>query len=163
MEDNNNTLQSQSDSTRTKQRSIKEIFLVGIGFAIIIGGISYVTQQTNYPATDTNQIYDTVEVSEQITLSIDGVYTYKHITISGETTALQVIEQLNESDQQLQLRTKSYGELGILIESMGDNTNGTGNKYWQYTVNDVAPMIGADTYVLKYGDRVVWEFKGSEF
>jgi len=63
----------------------------------------------------------------------------------------------------LQLKSKSYGEMGVLVEAMGDKTNGTDNSYWQYTVNGEAPMIGADSYILVDGDLVEWEFKASEF
>ena len=146
-----------------KQKHIKEIVLVALGIALILGGIAYGIRQSSATPVDTTQIGIEPEISAHITLSVDGLYANKLIPIEKDGTVLQTLERLDAADPLLQLKSKSYGELGILIEAMGGQTNGTDGNYWQYTVNGVAPMIGAGAYILKDGDTVEWRFKPSEF
>ena len=57
---------------------------------------------------------------------------------------------------------KTYPGMGDLITQIGVFTNGSGEKYWQYSVNGRYVPVGADDYVLQQGDTVVWEFKKSQ-
>ncbi|MDC1205578.1 DUF4430 domain-containing protein [Candidatus Pacebacteria bacterium] len=146
-----------------KQEHIKQILLLGLGVAVILAGITYTTGKNRVTPEETTQIELRNEESAQITLSIDGLYSSKTIAVEYEETILQMLEKLNETNPQLQLKSKSYGEMGVLVESMGDKTNGDNNSYWQYTVNGVAPMIGADAHIMKNDDTLKWQFKQSEF
>jgi hypothetical protein len=58
---------------------------------------------------------------------------------------------------------EDYGEMGILIKQIGDNTNGQDNKYWQYEVNDKSPMLSVDNFIPQAGDVITWKFQESEF
>jgi hypothetical protein len=53
--------------------------------------------------------------------------------------------------------------MGVFIESIDEVKNGTENKYWQYWVNGELPMVAADKYRVKSGDRVEWKFAPSPF
>jgi len=129
----------------------------------IFSGITYGIAHTQ-PVINTPTItLSPAPIAQSITLSIDGVYVNKSVPIAAEETVLQVLEELNTTDLQLQLATKSYGEMGTLVESIGTQRNGMENKYWQYTVTDVAPMIGADAYILHGGESIQWQFKASTF
>lgn len=46
-----------------------------------------------------------------------------------------------------------------LVDSINNIASGTDGKYWQYYVNGVAPMIGADKYAIANGDSVTWSFE----
>ena len=46
-----------------------------------------------------------------------------------------------------------------LVDSINGIAGGTNGKYWQYYVNGVAPMIGADKYLVSNGDSVTWSFE----
>ena len=146
-----------------KQKNIREIILAVLGIALILGGITYAIRQSSTTPIETVKVDIRDERSAQITLSIDGLYSQKSISIEKDETILQILEKLNYSDSQLQLKFKSYGDLGVLIEAMGGQTNGADGNYWQYTVNGVAPMVGAGKYNLKNSDTVEWQFKPSEF
>jgi hypothetical protein len=54
-----------------------------------------------------------------------------------------------------------YPGMGDLITGIGGFTNGTGENYWQYTVNGVYMQVGADEYAPKAGDSIVWKFMKS--
>ncbi len=93
-----------------------------------------------------------------ISLSIQGLYTDKQVTITANETLLTLLQTLSTKDPHLQLEVQNYTGLGALITSMGGLTNGTNKNYWQYTVNGVEPQIGASGYILHNGDRVAWQF-----
>jgi hypothetical protein len=59
-------------------------------------------------------------------------------------------------------KSKNY-DSGVFIEKIGDKKNGEEEKYWLYYVNDQMPMVSADKYLLKAGDRVEFKFEKSTF
>lgn len=58
----------------------------------------------------------------------------------------------------LDLEVKNY-DIGVFIEAIGDKRNGQDNKYWLYHVNGEMPMMAADKYMLKSGDKVEFKFE----
>lgn len=95
--------------------------------------------------------------SQTVTLTVEGLYSNKQVTITTDQTVLQVLQSLN-TDPQMRLATKAYSGLGTLVESIAGQTNGTNDEYWQYKVNGVMPQIGADQNKLKAGDAIEWYF-----
>lgn len=116
-----------------------------------------------YPSPDvTIPPQETVQNNEiSVSLSVEGVYESKTVTAHSDETALSLLERLNEEDSQVTLEVKKYSGLGSLVENIGELHNGTDNKYWQYTVNDVMPQIGADKFTLSNGDQIKWFFNTS--
>lgn len=57
--------------------------------------------------------------------------------------------------------SKSYPGMGDLVIGIGGFTNGTGGDYWQYKVNGQYVQTGADGYIPKPGDDILWEFSRS--
>lgn len=98
-----------------------------------------------------------------VTLLIDGLYDGASLPALETETALSLLQRLNAQDSNLQLATKDYPGLGSLVESMNGMINGTDDKYWQYTVNNIMPQVGASAYQLKDGDIIEWRFEKSEF
>jgi hypothetical protein len=46
-----------------------------------------------------------------------------------------------------------------LVDSINNIVGGTDGNYWQYYVNGVCPMVGADKYAVANGDSVTWSFE----
>lgn len=133
--------------------------IVGLlALVVVIAGFFVVTS-SNPPAN--KEGVDDVSL-ETITLSIEGVYDKKSITITEHEMLLKVLERLNTDDPALRMKTKDYPGLGILVEGFGDKINGADDKYWQYKVNGVTPQIGADKYDLHGGEEIEWEFSSFE-
>lgn len=120
---------------------------------------SYTYNVTNNTYTQEDTASSTVEAST-ITLSIEGVYTTTTIPITDGETVLELLSRLNTTNSELGLATQDYGDMGILVTTLGGLMNGTEGKYWQYQVDGAVPMVGADQYALKSGETVIWEFKG---
>jgi hypothetical protein len=51
-------------------------------------------------------------------------------------------------------------EFGTLIKAIGQDTNGTNDQYWTYTVNGEFATVGAAEYQTSAGDRIDWTFSG---
>ncbi|TAK58569.1 DUF4430 domain-containing protein [Patescibacteria group bacterium] len=123
----------------------------------LIGGVSFLINQTKPSPSPVSQIK-----TATISLSVQDVYEGKQVAIAEGETVLRVLEKLNAEDTKLQLSTKTYKGLGVLVEGIGAHKNGTDTKYWQYKVNSVMPQIGADQYILKAGDSIEWFFATSK-
>lgn len=125
---------------------------------VLLAGIALVqNSQTPKQVQTTDQ-----SQTSSISVSIQSLYQSKQVSISAGTTVLQVLQTLNTGDPQMQLSTKEYSGVGVLVTSMHGFENGTDKKYWQYKVNDVMPQVGAGDYKLKNGDRVEWFFGASQ-
>ena len=130
--------------------------VAGVALVLVIGlGFAKWASAPTQPAPQTSQ-------TQTVSLTIEGVYQNKQVTISPDETALQVLQLLNAQDSTLQLSTKDYAGMGTLVDGIHGVTNGTDKKYWQYKVNGVMPEVGAGALQLKSGDSVEWYFAASQ-
>ncbi len=136
--------------------------IIGLGIVIAILAVVFLAAggNNNMATQATGQIS---EPREQAVISVEGVFDERTVVINPGENVLTVLEELNDVEPQLQLTVKEYTGLGVLVEGMNGKINGTDNNYWQYTVNDVMPQVGADTLKLRDGDVVRWYFSQSEF
>lgn len=143
----------------------KYLALSAIVVLAVAGGVFWYTDEVSaptLPAQAVPQTQQAVPQPAQVTLTIEGLYNAKQVAITQGQTVLGVLQMLNAADPKLQLATKEYAGLGTLIVGMHGVTNGTGKKYWQYTVNGVMPQVGAGQLQLKEGDSVDWFFGSSQ-
>lgn len=139
----------------------KNIFLLVI-FLIILTALSWWATtrdsgQLNPSPADQNSLH-------QATLIIDrGEDSPINLPVDFNqgASALDVLGA-KATELALPLETKEY-DFGILIETIGDKTNGDDNKYWTYFVNHEMPMVSADAYELSPGDRLEFKFDESPF
>ncbi len=141
------------------------IFSALVVVVFILGGYLWQKNTAIAPIIPSNNSNVNTELATvNAYLEIEGIYENEVAiqAFSGQTL-LGVMQQLNQSDPTLNLKTQDYPGLGSLVVQMGSWVNGQDNKYWQYKVNGVMPMVGADQYVVQPGDKIKWEFKQSEF
>ncbi len=96
-----------------------------------------------------------------VNVTIEG-YGIAAADVADGDTVLDVLHTIDARDEKLALITKEYAGLGVLVESMGGQVNGTNNEYWQYTVNGIMPQVGADAMHVQNGDTIEWYFGSSE-
>lgn len=137
--------------------------LLLFGIVVVFSSIVFLANdRRDMPAEDYNND-STPSTTEQITLSIDGFYDARVVSVQRDDTLLDVLTTLNESDPALMLSLNEYEGLGTLVTGMAGKQNGDDNRYWQYMVNNELPMVGADAYKLTGGETVKWVFITSEF
>ena len=66
------------------------------------------------------------------------------------------LEQLLDEVQDVAVEESQYGKF---VDAIEGHQNGTDGKYWSFYVNDEMAQVGADTYIQKEGDRVLWKFQ----
>jgi hypothetical protein len=135
--------------------------MVGMGAVVIalLFGVSAIINRNEV----TKEPVQIATQTQTITVTIEGLYSDKNVQISSSETALEILQRLDTQDEEVQLLTREYSGLGVLVESIGGNSNGMNDEYWQYKVNGVMPQIGADKLEIKNGDAIEWYFARSEF
>lgn len=132
------------------------MYVLGIGIAVgasILGIFLY-----NAPTPNTGESTQHQGEINVITITIDGGETFANIPVAAQDTVLDVLNQLHEANEHVDLVTKEYAGIGVLVQSMYGRENGTDNKYWQYTINGIMPQVGADKAKVKAGDSILWQF-----
>jgi hypothetical protein len=139
-------------------------------FLILILTVAYLWQSNRDNTIDNS--------TEEVERSNSGIYEGPHLIINFEFASddireipyqypesqnLFVITQNTVEAHQWGFAWEDYGEMGILIKQIGDNTNGQDNKYWQYEVNGESPMLSVNNFVPQAGDQILWTFQESEF
>ncbi|MFH1207056.1 MAG: DUF4430 domain-containing protein [Patescibacteria group bacterium] len=80
-------------------------------------------------------------------------------------TSGTVLDALTKATQVygLVLDTKDYGEMGVLVNAIGDLSGGQDNKYWSYYVNGQAATVAVDKQIVQPGDAIEFKFEASLF
>lgn len=97
-----------------------------------------------------------------VEISIEGFLASTSLSILSGTNLLDATRDVART-YAIDIHEETYDGLGTLITGFGTTTNGTGNRYWQYTVNGTMPMVGAGALTLSPGDSIRWYFAESEF
>ena len=141
----------------------KYLALSALTVLVVAGGVFLYTDKASAPThSAAPAAQQAVPQIAHVLLSIDGLYNAKQVAITGNETALGVLQEASAGDSQVRLSTKVYAGLGTLVDGLNGIKNGTGKKYWQYKVNGMMPQIGAGQYKLKDGDSIDWFFGSSQ-
>jgi len=135
------------------------IFLVGIEYKSTVREINELNEKIVSSETILR------EFKEKVVYIIDkedGNLLSYQILPAENSTVFSLLEELAKREN-FKIEFTIYPEIGVFVESIDGIRNGTQNKYWQYWVNRELPMVAADNYKVKKGDRVEWKFAPSSF
>jgi len=146
---------------------LKARLIYGSIFAVVILVGGYLWQQNSVvtPTSNNQNAPAQIEITTvSATMEIQGLDEIEQpiVAVEGQTL-LGLMRQMSEQKPTMNVQTQDYEGLGSLVVQIGAWRNGTDEKYWQYTINDEVPMVGADQYVIQNGDSIKWEFKKSDF
>lgn len=121
----------------------------------ILTGLS--TQTVHAPDLDTFTSSETSTAT--VTLMIDfedgNLQTFQNIAWHEGETVYDVLKIASERG--LFVTTKDYGgDMGVFIQAIGGKA-GSGERFWQYWVNNVYGSKGASTSIVKPGDNIEWK------
>jgi len=130
------------------------IFVVGLFFGYLSGKSTAV-----FPAPVAGSSLEELNQTASLMLDFgDGhVKVYSEIPVVAGETLIHLLEKQAKTAK-LDFTVKKYDSLGVLVETIGDKTNGEQNKYWQYWVNNQSMPYGADQYKVQPGDVIEWKF-----
>ncbi len=78
----------------------------------------------------------------------------------GETYAINPLELVKNAAENCGIDYHlTHYSFGDYLDRIGSDT-ASGNNGWMYYVNNVSPSVGADSYLLKAEDTVLWFFSG---
>jgi len=110
------------------------------------------------PASESN-------LSQTFSLMVDfgdgKLETFQDVSF-GEQETLFLAMQKKLGEEKIDFGFKEYEGLGTLITKIGEKENGTGNEYWQYWVNNRHADVGADQYLVRPGNVILWKFSSYE-
>jgi hypothetical protein len=130
--------------------------LIAVGSWIGLSRPSSIEKNINIPREDQKE--------ERVFLTIDdGRGELKNFgsPLIEKMTAFDLLKKIAEGSN-IELKTKSY-EIGVLVESIGDRTNGQEEKYWMYYVNGEMPNIASDKKEINPGDKIEFKFEKPSF
>lgn len=142
---------------------MKLIAKIIIVVVVFVAGFYVGGQQALSPSNGNQEIIQE-EANEEIlaNLMLDfgngQVRTFNDVSLPKDATAFEFLNQTT-SENNLELGSKDFGELGAFVESIGDIKNDvSGDRFWQYWVNNVYAKVGASLYKLNDGDIIEWKF-----
>ena len=104
---------------------------------------------------------DPEKATTLISFSADDLGIYE-AEVKGKMTALSLLQETTDK-LGLALGVKDYGEMGFMVEKIGEKENGDENKYWIYYLNGVSATTSASKLEVRKGDKVEWRFQESNF
>ncbi len=140
--------------------------IIIVAVVLLAGLLLFWNWQTVQKQTKNTVDLEQEKVAEKLTINllVEGLSGLPAtVEFKSGSLLLDLLKELNQNYPTLNLQTKDFGQMGVLVEQLGNYKNGTDGKYWQYFVNGIQPMVGADKYVLQNNDQVEWKFAKSDF
>ncbi len=133
------------------------------GIAIFLAGLSInLPKDFKFDNQTAGQIKETTKTVSVLIDNGNLVKSFTEVKLPVEPNVLTVLKQIT-TENNLRFDYDSSSPMGSFIKQIGDKINGTDNKYWQYWVNGIQPLVAADKFKLSGGEIILWAFTGSEF
>lgn len=88
--------------------------------------------------------------SISVTNADETVTEYK---ITEETTALEAVRKA------AQVETKGEGVSAFVTSINGRKADEAKKEYWAFYINDKPSAVGAGSYTIKNGDKIIWKIE----
>lgn len=139
---------------------MKKLIAVIILAIALLGGGAYAAKITsNSKAITPVSSPSSSQITATIAISDTANATTTTVEAAPSSTLLQAMDALKQSGKiEFTTEASSYG---TMVTAINGQKNGTGGKYWLYSVNGQPGSVGADAYKLQSGDKIIWEFKAS--
>lgn len=134
-----------------------KLFIWGIVICVVGFFFGYIAGQGKNVTNVTGVTSGTGSASIMFDYGDGMVRTYGDLPVAAETTVLDVTKAV-AARENLAIKTKDYGDIGILIEQIGLKKGGDEGKYWQYWVNNVSSQVAVSKLAVKAGDVIEWKF-----
>ncbi len=140
-----------------KYRAQSGILVCGLILGFLLGGAGGLAREKAKPAEKIR------EGPEMAWLVIEkgegpraGGEAWKFASKDGES----LFQAMNifANEEKLEMKTKNFPGLGVMIEELEGRKNGEHGNYWQYWVNEEYAKVGADAYIPQGGDTIEWRF-----
>ncbi len=87
----------------------------------------------------------------------DALRAVPDVSFTEGETLFALLKRVTQQEN-FAFEYKEYEGLGTLITKIGEKENSADGAYWQYWVNNRYAEVGADRYMLKPDDVILWKF-----
>ncbi len=138
-------------------KTIHKIPVVAIALALVV--MSFTGTAMQVPEKSEVWLENSDETSVKMVIIGNGWRIEDNVVACEGDTVFFTLEKITKRNG-LSFKYTPYEQFNsVLVDSIGNDVNGDGDKYWQYYVNDDIPMVGCDQYALSNGDYVEWSFE----
>ena len=128
---------------------------------VVLGliALSFTGTAMQVPAKSEIWLGKTQQTSVTFVIKADGWTLDDQLVAYPGDTVFSLLKR-SSSDHEFALKYTYYETYdATLVDSINNIAGGTDGKYWQYYVNGICPMVGADKYLVNNGDSVTWSFE----
>lgn len=135
------------------------VFLFGVIFGIFLADIGYIPVREKHQS---EVLGERGEISVDLTIDYGNgdIQSFPREKLPAGSTVLDLLRGLQEKG--ILVETRNFPGLGVFIEAIHGVSN-TNSSYWQFWVNGEYSQVGAEQYVLKDGDGVLWKRTSERF
>lgn len=139
---------------------IKTIYKIPVAaLALCLIALSFTGTAMQVPEKSEVWLEDSDQTSVKMVIIGDGWRMEDNIFAYDGETVFSILEEFAQRND-VSLEYTYYESFdSMLINSINNDLNGGGDKYWQYYVNGDIPMVGCDNYDISNGDYVEWRFE----
>ena len=138
-------------------KTIHKIPVLAIAIALIVLSLTGTAMQV--PEKSEVWLENSDETSVKMVIIGDDWMIEDNIVVYNGDTVFSILEKFAKRND-ISFDYTYYKDFdAVLIDSIDNDLNGVGDKYWQYYVNNDIPMVGCDQYFLSNGDYVKWSFE----
>jgi len=128
------------------------LLVIGLITLSFTGTAMKVPQKTEVWVEKSNQTSVQIVIQTDTWTIIDNLVAYE------DETVFSILNRCAEKNS-FSVESTYYEKFdSTIINSINNAISGTDGKYWQYSVNDKLPNVGADKCIIINGDRVIWSF-----
>ncbi|HVQ00436.1 MAG TPA: DUF4430 domain-containing protein [Candidatus Thermoplasmatota archaeon] len=146
----------------TQVQPIKVTSVHKIPVALVVLGLvalSFTGTAMQVPTKSEIWLGKTQQTSVTLVITANGWTLHDQLVAYPGETVFSLLKR-SSSNQGYSLKYTYYPTYAAtLVDSINNLASGTDGKYWQYYVNGVCPMVGADKYLVSNGDSVTWSFE----
>jgi hypothetical protein len=142
------------------QIKIKSIHKVPVAVAVLsLIALSFSGTAMQVPAKSEIWLEKSHQTSVTFIIKADGWTLNDNLVAYPGDTVFSLLKRCS-ADHGFNVKYTYYQAYdSTLVDSINNIAGGTDGKYWQYYLNGVCPMVGADKCPVTNGDSVTWSFE----
>ncbi|MEK7680694.1 MAG: DUF4430 domain-containing protein [Patescibacteria group bacterium] len=142
---------------------MKKILLLSGALVVMALGYNWFATKKSANDIPNLQVEQKQTINATLNLEANGQARSFSGNIENGKSAADFVILLTEKNN-LQLKTKEYTGMGILVEGVnGVENNNDEKKYWMFYVNGQMSQVGLSQYIVKNADKISLKYEKSNF
>lgn len=122
--------------------------LIYVSIIVIVVAIAYAVVRPNWSNTTDQTASQTASAKTEQASPTEVSYVAK--------PGISSLDQLKTVARSLATQHSDYGEY---VDAMEGHKGGDAGNYWSFYIDGELSSVGADSYIQKGGEKIVWKFQ----